>query len=239
MTDINVMYDSRLTSVEINAVRDALSGIWTALDDYGLMDELTIRLFGSSDFRQNGRVFSTLYYLALAKSYTLRSNIHRKPERLIDANDLVDAISRREPYFKEPCFTILLTAHPIMTTPSYGGLEKRYSYSENNVCILSVAPYHEEKLIPNDEYQVIKLMIARELGLMLGALKYRREKASWRDGEVACASKLCAINRTDSIIQKMGLARRLDISHTVYCPHCMNNIKRYYLESLDPRIAST
>lgn len=228
MTYINVMYDSLLTSGEKTAVSDALSEIWNALDEYGLMDELTIRLFGSSDFRQNGRVFSTLYYLNLAKSYPLRSNTNRKPERLINANDLVDVISRREPYFKEPCFTILLTAHPIMVTPSYGALEKRYSYSENNVCILSVAPYHEEKLTPNDEYQVIKLMVARELGLMLGALKHRREKVSWRDGEVACASKLCAINRADSIIQKMGLARRLDISYTVYCSHCMNNIKRFY-----------
>ena len=224
---INVMYDFCLSRIEIFAIRDAISEIRMQFEQMGLSNSLGFRLYGDKTFLIGAKAFSADKLLELARSLPLGMG------SAVDAKDLARLI-QDGPFSNEGNLTLLFTSCPIATPSNYNDVERKCRFSEGNVCIFSMAPYHEEQLMPNDEYRVIKLITARELGLLLGAMKYRREKVAWDNGILVCTSDLCVLNRTNSTIQKMGLAWRLDVSHNVYCPHCMNNIKQFYHLSTQP-----
>lgn len=218
---INVLYDFWLSKIEILGIKDAISEIQMKLEQEGVSEDLKFRLFGKTAFFSGDKAFSANRLLESAKSFSVNGD-----NDVVDASDLARII-REEPFLNKNALTLMFTTRQI-ATPLSSDAECRYRFSDDRICIFSMAPYYEDRLTSNDEYRVIKLAIWKELGLLLGAMSHRREKIIWNNGTMACTSELCALNRTNSMIQKMVLAEMLDSAHVVYCPYCLGNIKRFY-----------
>ncbi len=225
MFSVNLLCDSTLNDNERQAAIDALSEVHRCFSDHFFSSDFKMRIYRNSDIFLGQRRFHADATIAKAMAYPGKPDRRGVKEPMFDVEDLARIFRINHPFRGETGVVVLVTARTIVKVRDQGGLERLKTFYDDGILIVSISSFREEKLLRNDAYLVVKLVIQREIGEAMGVFEKRRENVAWNCGELVCTSPLCVMNRAVSTIQHMGLARKTDSKHVVFCPTCIRNVK--------------
>ena len=212
MLPINVMYDSGVDDLEVEAISAALKEL------NELFPVLKIRVFGKGAWGQ-GTYSSADWYVE--NTPTLRY-LNGSPQ--LEANYLLDLIENEPWQSQEPHIDVAIVSRDITARDGEQLLNFVFGIANGRITLQSVFRYRE--LSNGDRFKAVKAVILHELGHIFGAAAdLNRSNTEYNIG-AHCTNHGC--------VMRQGLSVPVWVAHAwdtywephPYCPQCMADIRR-------------